>query len=494
MNKQVYALVALGGVLLSVVGASAFSGGAVTSRLSEQTVALGKLLPGLKLEEQIDRGLFSTTRTVKLRLGCVPKPGAGGSVGRMPPLELRWRDTIQHGPLPGGKTFALALIDSELLLPDSLKAQAQQVIGDKSPLTAHTRIGFGGNFESDTVVPGVKVKLSATEEVSFSGLTLRSTGRFPMGAGTLSYSGSLAPLSFHTKTSDGALDVSMGAADFTGSVKVDPKIASFLVPFQSEGSIDSIKVSTQLPSAAGVGQAPVEFSLDKVKGKSDSSLDKELWSYRSSMSGVLHFKDVVIDKVELGSGIKRLHGPTYAKLLSQLIETSLSCDKPLDAKDPMAAFEGMLDDGFALLTHDPEYSVGPIAVELAGKRAELSYSVGMRGVTLNDKLVPFVALLQQKSVARADVKADLALVDEFLKLANKFGGLGPAGAQQGALPPGTPDPNAIMARAMIEGFVAQGYLVREGESVRASIESVAGALKLNGKPFAMPDLSSLGGP
>jgi uncharacterized protein YdgA (DUF945 family) len=493
MNKQVYALVGLGGLLLSVVGASAFSGGAVTSRLSEQTAGLAKLLPGLKLEEQIDRGLFNTTRTVKVHLGCVPKPGAAGSAGRMPPLELQWRDTIHHGPVPGGKGFGVATIDSELLLPDVLAAKAREALGNKPPLTLHTRIGFTGSFESDMVVPSAKVKPTATEEVSFSGITLRSAGRFPMGAGTLSYTASLAPFGFHTKTNDGALDIDMGAMDMTGSLQVDPKTVSLLVPSKGEASIDSIKFSAQLPSAAGVGAAPIDFSFDKVKAKSETTLDKELWSYTSHMSGALKVKGFVIDKLEIGSALRRVHGPTYVKLLSKLIEVSTSCDKPLDAKDPMAAFEGLLDDAFALLTYDPEYAVGPIGVEIAGKRAELSYSVGMRGVTLNDKSLPFAALLQQKSVAHADAKADLALIDEVAKLASKLGGMGPAAALQGAqLPPGTPDPTALIARAMIDGFVTEGYLVREGESVRASIESVAGAIKLNGKPFAMPDLT--GGP
>jgi hypothetical protein len=47
---------------------------------------------------------------------------------------------------------------------------------------------------------------------------------------------------------------------------------------------------------------------------------------------------------------------------------------------------------------------------------------------------------------------------------------------------------------MIDGFVEQGFLERDGDSVHGRIELDAGAFKLNGKPFKLPDLGALGAP
>ncbi|HEX6243414.1 MAG TPA: DUF945 family protein, partial [Polyangiales bacterium] len=195
MNKKlVYALVGLGAVGVGVTSAAAISGRAVGAKLSEQSGALKKLLPGLKLDEQLDSGLFSSTRTLSLRLGCAPVPAKDGSVGRTPPLELRWRDRIQHGPAAWSQGMSVALVDSELILPDALAAQAKPVLGDKPPLTLHTRVGMSGKFESEVAVPGFRFKPKSDEELEFGGLTGRLTGTMPTGKGTLSYNWSEAPL------------------------------------------------------------------------------------------------------------------------------------------------------------------------------------------------------------------------------------------------------------------------------------------------------------
>lgn len=491
MNNRLYGLVALGGVVLSVVGASAFSGGAVTSRLSEQTAALKKQLPGLGIEEHIERGVFSTTRMVKLHFGCVPPDAPAGA---RKPIELGWRDKILHGPLPGGKSFGLASIDTELLIPQQLAKQAKELLGDKPPLTAHTKIGFGGGFETDVSVPSIKLTSKTHEEVSFSGVTLRVTGQFPMGAGKLGYNASLAPIRIDTKSDDGSLTFDMGALDMTGDVHFDPKAISLLTPFQSEGNIASLTVSARVPNATGAAVPPIDFSLTKIKAKSAATLDKELWSTTSSLSAALTVGQVAIEKVELSSALRRLHAPTYLKLINALIATGLSCDKPVDVKDPTAAFDAVIDDAFVLLTHDPEYAVGPLAVELGGKRAEVSYSVATRGITLQDKGIAFPTLLEKKAVARADAKADLVFIDTVAKhVGTLMLGAGGTALQGSAPPQGVPDPTQIMVRAMVDKFVTQGFLVREGDTVRASIETEAGQLKLNGKPFALPDMLP-GGP
>jgi uncharacterized protein YdgA (DUF945 family) len=484
MNKKlVYALVGLGAVTVGVTAGAAISGRAVSAKLSEQSGSLKKLLPGLKLDEKLDSGVFSSTRTLTLRLGCAPLPGQDGSVGRTPPLEVRWRDRIQHGPGAWSQGMSVAVIDSELILPDAIAAQVKPVLGDKPPLTLHTRVSMNGSFQSEVSVPGFKLKPRSGEEVQFGGLHGRLTGRMPTSKGTLTYNWSEAPLAFRLLTADVNMDFDVSALDATGSVEVDPDKPSLFVPFDSVASIDAIKIKTTVSDPSRGAPAAFQVTFDKIKAESSSKLDKELFTTTTRMAGALDVNGIRIDKLEIGSALRRLHAPTYAKLTNELIALGFSCDKKLD--DPSALLDQFAANLFDLLPHDPEYAVGPLALELAGKRLELSYSVGTRGVKAEDKSVPLAALLLQKGVARADAKAHLGLIDEAAKLASKV--MAAADPSQ-APPPGTPDPMAIVALAMVESFVKEGYLVREGDFVRGSVEAASGAITLNGKPFAMPDL------
>jgi uncharacterized protein YdgA (DUF945 family) len=487
-KRLLYAGVALAGVTLSVVGSAAFVGGEVVSRMSSQTAALAQLVPGMKLEEEVERGVFRSTRTVTLQVGCAPLPGDARGAGRAPPLVLRWHDDIQHGPFPGGMGFGVAVIDSRLTVEGALAERAKQLFGEQPPLRAHSHIGFGGSFESDVTIAAATFK-RATDEVLFSGVTGRVAGRFPMAKGTLRYTWSEAPLSLRASSPDLRLELALGAVDVSSDVEIDPDQPCLLVPFRSDASIETMRLTTTAPTAAGAPPVPFEVALSKVKAKSTSTLDKGLFTLTHDTVGVLDVNGFKVDKFELGSSLRRLHASTYAKLLHELIDLGFSCEKKID--DPIAALPALADTAFELLPHDPEYGVGPIAIELDGKRAEVSYSVGTRGVTLNDKGVPMAALLAQKAVAHAEAKAHLGVIDEVARVVGKaLAGTDPAGAQT---PPGMPDPTALMARAMVDKFVSQGYLVREGEVVHSAIESVAGELKLNGKPFAMPDLG-FGGP
>ncbi|HEX6245772.1 MAG TPA: DUF945 family protein, partial [Polyangiales bacterium] len=296
---------------------------------------------------------------------------------------------------------------------------------------------------------------------------------------------------FRVVAPDATMDVDVSAVDATGSVQLDPDKPSLFVPFEGAASIDAIKLKTSVPSPNGGAPVAFEVAFNKVKAEGDSKLDNQLFTTTSRMVGALDVNGVKLDKFELGSALRRLHAPTYAKLVNELLALGFSCEKKQD--DPAAMLDAFSGSMFDLLPHDPEYMVGPLALELSGKRFELSYSVGTRGVTAADKSVPLPALVLQKGVLRAEAKAHLGLIDEAAKLASKVMAAAGDPAQAPPTPPaGTPDPMALVAMAMVENFVKEGYLVREGDFVSGTVEAAAGTIKLNGKPFAMPDLG-LGG-
>jgi uncharacterized protein YdgA (DUF945 family) len=91
-----------------------------------------------------------------------------------------------------------------------------------------------------------------------------------------------------------------------------------------------------------------------------------------------------------------------------------------------------------------------------------------------------------KSVGHAEAAVDLALIDVVAQRMLGQAGLQPASAQLPAA--SNSATTAIMARAMIEGFVSQGYLTRDGNRVKAIIDSKGENVTLNGKPFSLADL------
>lgn len=485
-NKALYVsigvIVALGGL---VAGASAYTGRAVTSRMSQQTAELDKLLPGLRVEEKISRGLFSSTRDLKIQVGCMPLPAADGkSLDKTTPIEARWRDTIHHVPFLRGQR-SVATIDSELAVSSK---EVEQVFGNRAPLTVHTQIDLDGGFDSDAKLASFKFAPKPGDELEFSGLTLRMKGKIPEGAGTFAYTGSTEPITLNAKGSDGTFTVALGKTDLTGSMLFDSTALSLLRPYEQEARISEMTARVEAPARDGAAPMNYSFSAQGVSGKAESKIANDLWSYTSRVQGRIEAEGFVIDKFEMASAIRNLHVPTADKLQQAFMSHAFSCDPAQSSDNPLAEFEALADTAFELLPHNPEYQMGPIAIELGGKRAELSYTLGVRGVAAGTPPPPMMELAMKHGYASAEAKLHLGLIDQLAAWGQKLAATaaGPHQQRQAAAKDG-PDASAMMARAMLDGFVQQGFLERDGETVRGRVEVETGAFKLNGRPFELPD-------
>jgi Bacterial protein of unknown function (DUF945) len=489
-NKALYILIAAIFTLgAGVAGASAYTGRAVTTRLSQQTAQLDKLLPALHVEEKISRGLFNSTRDVKFQLGCVPVPAADGkSLDKTAPIEVHWRDTIRHVPFFSGQGSGVARIDSELFVA---AAGVEQLFGTQTPLTIRTHVDFDSRFDSDAKLAPLKLSPKPGDELEFSGLTLRMKGKLPDAAGKFSYTGSTEPLRMSAKASDGSFTATVGRMDLTGTMVLDPTASTFVLPYENETRISDMTFQVGAPASDGAAATSFTFAVRAVTGTVESKVANDLWSNSNRVHGRLEMESFVIDKFEMGSALRNVHAPTLSKLMQTWMSRSFSCDQTQLSDNPMAELEALGADAFALLPHSPEYQVGPIAIELGGKRAELSYTVGVHGIAAGSPPPPIMQLLLKHAYARAEAKLHLGLIDQLAAWGHTLGATAGAAAMPSA-PQGTPDANALMARAMIDGFVKQGFLEREGESVRGRIEVDAGTFKLNDRPFQLPDLPGLG--
>ncbi|MCW7539304.1 YdgA family protein [Aquabacterium sp. A7-Y] len=467
MNKPV--AVGLGVVALAAaayVGGTAYVGQRLQTELEAQPAKLQQQLPFIKIAGQsYDKGLFSSTRTVTLQFGCEPAAADGqaneGEAARKP-LLLTVRDHISHGPLAGGKLGA-AVIDTELELPPETREALAKLFGEQKPFAARTVVGFGGEYTSDVSSPALQVTGQQGEQLSWKGVT--GTVRSDAAGTFMNYQFSAPGIEVNDPGKGGKLVVS--GLRFQGEGR-PVSAGSFLMVGKDEGEIASIEFSGQPPvqQAAAAGE-PLKFSLANLKFNSDTSVEQELLNSKLSLTGTGMIGSTKLDKLELEGSLKRLHAPSYQRMMAKMMKASFSCEAKADEADPQAMLAAMQEDLIALLPHNPEYALDKLAVEYGGKRGELSYSVGVQGVSEADLKTPPMALMMTKGQVKADIKLPVSWIEQIA---------GKAPVQGAAAQP-------EMVGMMLDQFAAQGYIVRDGDFVGASLRFEKGALSLNGKPL-----------
>ena len=278
--------------------------------------------------------------------------------------------------------------------------------------------------------------------------------------------------------------------------------ALWLRATKGTGSIASMEFSGRAPSADGSPGTPFKAVLDQASFSSESKVENDLFSAENSISLRAKVNDFQIDKIETKTGLRRLHAPTYQALMSQVMDTFLSCDAATQQMAFLKLFSDLQARLPELLLHDPEYALDNISIELGGQRASLSYSVGTKGITKSDLSAdtPLTALLFQKAVAKAAAQIQMGLIERTIKAALAMMDNAKAGAvaqPAAAAVPGVPapggDPAQMMAfvEMMIGQATAAGYVVREGDLIKTSAAVSNGELSVNGKALALPNLGDL---
>jgi len=324
---------------------------------------------------------------------------------------------------------------------------------------------------------------------SMSALTGRVVGGVSPDATRLEYSLSSpgVRLELRAEGTESKLDLGEIRAEGAGQLAGDD--GHFLLPSHTAGSVASTTWSSAMP---GVG--PISASFRNARYESDSTLADGLWSTSTKTTAEGSIQGIALDKLESAGAIKRLHAATLEGLVHKAIGTLLSCDAATAALGPLALLGELDSAARELLPHNPEYAIGPVAVELGGKRAELSYSLGVRGVEAADAAQPPLAIAMQKGVVRAEAKLSIGLLDELVKLAagplSSYGalpGVSPQAAQAAASDPAQ---MVAFAHLLVDQAVGEGYLRRNGDELSAVAELAAGELSVNGKPVSLPSIDT----
>ena len=468
MNKGV--AVGLGAVAVvgaAYVGASVWAGQQVKRHYDTQSAALARQVPFLKpVEERHEAGLFSSTHTMTWRLGCLPQPQPDGTVTRGEPLQLSMVDRIQHGPLPGFRSLGAAAIDSQLVLAGQAQQAFAKVFGEgRHPLSARTLVGFDGRYVSNISSPAASIAGAAEgQQMSWGGIEAKLHG--DTSGRSVSYEFSMP--GFEVADAKQGMKMKLAGLNMRGEASGDGT-ALLLMAGRSEGTLAGMEMSVQPPD--GGASEPFRMSLGPFKFDGKTTLDKELLSTTSTMTGSGQVGATKLDKIEMTASMKRLHVPSYFALISAVMDGSTSCEADKPGPDPQAMMETMQKGLAKLLPHNPEYALDKLAIETGGKRGELSYAIAVAGVTEADLQLPAPMLLMSKGEFKAEVKLPVSWIEQLLMAL-------PSKAQAAA-------PQPEMVNVMLDQFSAQGLVVREGEFVSASLRFKNGQAEVNGKPLQL---------
>lgn len=451
MNKRVAAL-AVVIVAVGTVAGTAYSGYRVRTHLDAQLARAGEQMPFVRVvAHSSSGGVLSSTRTVTYQIGC-DTPGSGK------PLLLTQHDTIRHGPLPGFASLGAADIDTTLSFPPDVSADVARLFGDRAPLTVKTAVGFDGRFVSRFESPQGAVSGPQGQQINWRGLSGTLVGDADMSFARYEFA---MPGMELTDPARGT-QVSMSNLHMRGEGRgVGPSL--WLMPGTSEGEIGSIVMRAKAPAG---GDAMLRMQLDDLKIVSEATLQQDLLSAKSSVTGSGSFDDTRLDKVEMVASIARLHVPSYQKLLTNLWRDGLSCDGA--PKAPEQALQDLQRDLVALLPFNPQYALDRLVVELDGRRGEFAYAVGVAGVTREDLRLPLQQLFLTKGSVRASARMPRVWVEQLLSKA-------PAA--------GADTPSPTMVGSVFDQARAMGYVSEDGDHFSTSFQFDGGAVRINGRPL-----------
>jgi uncharacterized protein YdgA (DUF945 family) len=440
------------------------------------------------IERKYDRGFFGAVSTVTMEIGCAAdataaaqapaaKPAEGeeadedkdeADIKPPKPLRLTIRDTIHHGPLAGG-TLAAATIDSELVLDIKAQAEAEKLFGKTKPLTAFTKVGFDGAYATDLTVAPAKLAEDGKGELVWQGAKARVEVN---GARTRArYDLTMPGLDFN----DAAKGLQMKMGKLTAKADMDSSAGWFLATGKSDARLDAFEFSATKGLGGGAEAAtapkPVKVLLQNVDLTGEASIKDGLYASEGTVKGQGKIGETSIDKFEMTSSARRIHAAGYKKLADAWLQSNAAGGCGKSSKASQAAMKALADqlapDLKAMAKYSPEAGLDKMVVEIGGKRAEVSYTVSMAGVTDEDLQGPGTALLMKRGVLKANARLPM----KWLEL------IAETGAESGQTPP--PE----MVAGLVEQGEEKGFVKRDGDDVTAQLEFSEGSLKVNGKPL-----------
>ncbi len=483
MKKVVLGAAAITAIAAGGIGFASWSGGQVTTEMQSQTAKLIQQFPVLKLiDQKVTKGLMRSTHELTLEIGCDNNEAADAE-NQAKKVQITWRDHIRHGPIPGGTSMGLASIDSELVLPPEVASKVAEVFGNAAPLKIHTVLGFGGGYVTEITSPALKYDNKDQGQFDWQGLTLVLKGSVKGGlAAGGSYTFDMPGFTFVNVDDNGSglahiKRVQLGKVSMQGQVQPTADPALWMQPQKSEGAIAAFAIDVQ----PRMGQPMVNMALSDLKFSSNSQIDKGLLSSSGQTGGKLNVNGFAVDKFDMQASMKNVHAQTYQQIIHRTLSKLSSCQKPLNTPEQAKAdLDETQKDTLSLLSHDPEYSLDKLTVEIGGKTAELSYKLGTRGIAAADGTAEINQLLMKGYLA-STAKIQTAWIEKVVQNVLAIQSEGKSTPEQ---------LTQVMTglNAAIDNMVAKGVLIRDADTLKTTFNAEAGQFTLNDKPTSMAEL------
>jgi uncharacterized protein YdgA (DUF945 family) len=463
MNRKVIAAAAAVVLLgAAIVGGAMVTGTQAKKQLQSAPLAWQSQWPMLKvLDQHYDRSVFSGTHTVSLQLGCEGGAATGGSA----PVVVTLVQHVKHGPLPGFSGVGAAVIDTELVLPEAARKVMAELTGDQPPIKAHTEVALSGASHTQVTMPAFRMSGPNGQQIAWQGLTgdVRDSGS------SLQYDVSVPGFTMSTRDEKVAVQIRMAGLRARGQMNGGGML--WVRGGKGEGELASLEMSFEGQNGSPV--PPLKLAFSQLRFAAENALDKDLLSNTGHFSGQGMVNDVKLDKIELQASIKRLHAPSYERLMQHVMDTSAAACGMKQAVSPQVMLAQVQQDLAALLPFNPEYAIDQFAVETGGKRGEMSYAFGIAGATEADAQLPLPTLLMTRAQLRGHARVPVEWVE---KTAARLGASGAA----------DPAAQAEMVNVMLTKMTSDGFVLREGEMLSTQFSLEHGQMLVNGKPVGRP--------
>ncbi len=485
MSKSTKLIAVVAVLAVAYPAAAWYTGKSVEAKLTESSQNQAKSSPYVKIIKQdYQRGIFSSTQDTTLELTFpgmkkpdFPMPGADTNAAEQPatdnpataaspaaepavaekaskPLQIHFINHIQHGPLPAFRGYGAALIKTELVLDAESKAQLAKLFGTANALEITSRLNYGGSGRVSISSPAFNTVMEKDKEkVNWQGLSLEVGFE-------KDYKAFNVVMSAPGLTVDGLEGQSfkLGAVSLKGEVtQAYPGTRLYLG--KTETTVANISYTDKV-------EAKKSFTLDQFKLGTEATMKDELMDFVARIGAAkLSFDNQEFTDFHYDYGVKRIHGPSLAKISVAYTDVMSAPGDP----DKRAALKAVWDEVAAIvLQKEPELVLERLSVMTVDGEAKLAGSAKLAGATAADTANPM--LLLPKLQSNLDVTLTEALVA-------KLGGASQKDpeAQKAA--------QAAMAQ-QIQAFEGQGFITRSGKLLSSKIEWKQGALTINGKPFS----------
>ena len=461
-------------------GAAAYTSHRFEQSYREQVAAVQKKYPFFAISDlQTQSGLTSGVYKGKITIGCGAKGG--------PALVINWEDQVQYGPFPGFKGFGAASIKTHFSVADDAPEGLRKALAAIKPEDISTQVSYAGGFATRVHLPAGDVAANeATMQATahWAETVIEASGQ--LDGSRFGYHAQMPELAWSAKPT-AAVASAEAAASAPPMPSVDFKVKGVDVQADSQAvgayvwlrqGTESASIEHMETTTTGPDGQPIGSIMEKIVLKGSLAVSQDLMEGHAqytigSMSFPMPGKVLTIANADVQASVKHLHAPTLDKVLAQMMQAVYGqCDAN---PDPAAAATAMLQafskaaaDAKELLVHDPELSFDKFAMDIDGKRGEFSFAASLKGLTAADLAAgpALQAKLMQSAKLNAQGKMPLAWLNQ-------------AGAQA------SPEQAQLMADSMVQ----RGFVVREGDFLKAQFQFDKGAMTLNGKPMGAPPVT-----